>query len=67
MLLTFARLIGWTDRYVVDGVLNVLSALDAARRRSSCAALQTGLAQDYVYGVALGVLLLFVLAQWGLR
>ena len=29
--------------------------------------LQTGQPQDYVYGVALGALLLFVLAQWGLR
>jgi NADH-quinone oxidoreductase subunit L len=66
VLLTFARLVGWIDRYVVDGVLNVLSAWtlragDALRR------LQTGLPQDYVYGVALGALALFVLAQWRLR
>jgi NADH-quinone oxidoreductase subunit L len=66
VLLTFARLIGWTDRYVVDGVLNVLSAL-TLRAGDRVRGLQTGLAQDYVYGVALGVLLLFVLAQWGLR
>ena len=66
VLLAFARLVGWLDRYVVDGVLNVLSAWtlragDALRR------LQTGLPQDYVYGVALGALVLFVLAQWRLR
>jgi len=65
-LLAFARLVGWLDRYVVDGVLNVLSAWtlragDRARR------LQSGQPQDYVYGVAFGVLLLFVLAQWRLR
>jgi NADH:ubiquinone oxidoreductase subunit 5 (subunit L)/multisubunit Na+/H+ antiporter MnhA subunit len=62
-MLGFARLVGWVDRYLVDGVLNVASAWslragDALRR------LQTGQAQDYVYGVAFGVLLLFVLAQW---
>jgi len=65
-LLAFSRLVGWFDRYVVDGILNVLSAWtlragDRARR------LQSGLPQDYVYGVAFGVLLLFVLAQWRLR
>ena len=61
-----ARLIGWIDRYLVDGVLNVLSAL-TLRAGDRLRGLQTGLAQDYVYGVALGVLVLFVLAQWGLR
>jgi len=65
-LLVFARLIGWTDRYLVDGVLNVLSAL-TLRAGDRLRSLQTGLPQDYVYGVALGVLVLFVLAQWGLR
>jgi NADH-quinone oxidoreductase subunit L len=65
-LLAFSRLVGWLDRYVVDGILNVLSAWtlragDRARR------LQTGQPQDYVYGVAFGVLVLFVLAQWRLR
>jgi NADH-quinone oxidoreductase subunit L len=65
-LLGFARVVGWVDRYIVDGVLNVLSAWtlragDALRR------LQTGLPQDYVYGIALGALVLFVLAQWRLR
>jgi NADH-quinone oxidoreductase subunit L len=64
-LLGFSRLIGWIDRYLVDGILNVLSAWtlrggDALRR------IQSGQAQDYVYGVAFGVLGLFVWAQfWG--
>jgi NADH-quinone oxidoreductase subunit L len=63
VLLGFSRLIGWIDRYFVDGVLNVFSAWtlrsgDAARR------LQTGQPQDYVYGVAVGVLLLMICAQW---
>jgi NADH-quinone oxidoreductase subunit L len=62
LLLGFSRLIGWIDRYLVDGILNALTALtlragDALRR------IQSGRAQDYVYGVAFGVLLLFVWAQ----
>ena len=65
-LLTMARLVGWIDRYLVDGVLNVLSAW-TLRAGDGLRRLQTGQPQDYVYGVALGTLLLFVLAQWGLR
>jgi NAD(P)H-quinone oxidoreductase subunit 5 len=66
VLLGLARLVGWTDRYLVDGVLNVLSAW-TLRAGDRLRALQSGQPQDYVYGVALGALLLFVLAQWGLR
>ena len=63
LMLGFARLIGWLDRYFVDGLLNLgsawtLRAGDIARR------IQSGQAQDYVYGVAFGVLLLLVWAQW---
>jgi len=62
-ILGFSRLVGWVDRYLVDGVLNVLSAWtlrggDVLRR------MQSGQPQDYVYGVAFGVLLLFVWAQF---
>jgi NADH-quinone oxidoreductase subunit L len=62
-LLAFSRLIGWTDRYVVDGIVNVLSAWtltwgDRLRR------IQSGLPQDYVYGVAVGLLLLLIWVQW---
>jgi NADH-quinone oxidoreductase subunit L len=66
VLLGLARLVGWIDRYLVDGVLNVLSAW-TLRAGDRLRALQSGQPQDYVYGVALGALLLFVLAQWGLR
>jgi len=63
-LLTFSRLVGWIDRYLVDGVLNVLSAWtlvagDRLRR------IQTGRAQDYVYGVAVGLVVIVVWFQWG--
>ena len=58
-LLGFSRLIGWIDRYLVDGVLNALSAwtLDAG---DDMRTMQSGRAQDYVYGVAVGVLVLLL-------
>jgi NADH-quinone oxidoreductase subunit L len=62
-VLGFSRVVGWIDRYVVDGVLNVLSAwtLDAGDDLRS---MQSGRAQDYVYGVALGVFALMLWIQW---
>jgi NADH-quinone oxidoreductase subunit L len=57
-LLGLARAVGSVDRYLVDGVVNAASAgtfrLGARLRR-----LQTGHAQDYLYGLAAGLLLLF--------
>ena len=63
LMLGLAKLVGWVDRYLVDGILNVLSAWtltagDGLRR------IQSGRAQDYVYGIALGVLLLLVWVRW---
>ncbi|HXH82374.1 MAG TPA: NADH-quinone oxidoreductase subunit L [Candidatus Tectomicrobia bacterium] len=63
LVLVLARLVGWVDRYVVDGVVNLLSAW-TLRAGDRLRRLQTGLAQDYVYGVALGTLMLLVLARW---
>jgi NADH-quinone oxidoreductase subunit L len=62
-LLGLSAAVGWVDRYLVDGVVNVLSAWtltggDRLRR------MQTGLPQDYVYGVAVGLLLLLIWVQW---
>jgi NADH-quinone oxidoreductase subunit L len=64
-LFAFSRFVGWIDRYLVDGVLNVLSAWtvisgDAIR------SIQTGRAQDYVYGVAVGALILILWMRWAL-
>jgi NADH-quinone oxidoreductase subunit L len=58
-ILGVSRVVGWIDRYLVDGVLNVLSAwtLDAGDRLRR---IQSGQPQDYVYGVAFGLLLLIV-------
>jgi NADH-quinone oxidoreductase subunit L len=55
--LAFSRLVGWIDRYLVDGVLNVVSAWtidggDGLRR------MQTGKVQDYVFAVGFGLLAL---------
>jgi NADH:ubiquinone oxidoreductase subunit 5 (subunit L)/multisubunit Na+/H+ antiporter MnhA subunit len=63
IMLRFSLIVGWVDRYLVDGVLNVLSAWtlmagDRLRR------IQTGQPQDYVYGVALGVIALLVWIRW---
>jgi NADH:ubiquinone oxidoreductase subunit 5 (subunit L)/multisubunit Na+/H+ antiporter MnhA subunit len=64
-LFTFSRLVGWLDRYLVDGVLNVVShwtvtSGDALR------SIQTGRAQDYVYGVGVGLLILILWMRWTL-
>ena len=62
IILGLSRLIGWIDRYLVDGILNALTAL-TLRAGDALRYIQSGRAQDYVYGVAFGVLLLFVWAQ----
>ena len=58
-LLFLARIIGWTDRYIVDGVLNVISAWtldggDALRR------FQTGRVGDYIFALAAGLTVLLL-------
>ena len=58
-LLAFSRIVGWLDRYVVDGLLNVVSAWtldggDGLRR------IQTGKVQDYVFALGFGLLALMV-------
>jgi NADH-quinone oxidoreductase subunit L len=63
VLLGFSRFVGWIDRYLVDGVLNALSAWTLTAG-DDLRTMQTGRAQDYVYGVAVGVLVLVVWLQW---
>jgi NADH-quinone oxidoreductase subunit L len=63
ILLGLSTVVGWVDRYIVDGIVNLFSAWtliwgDHLRR------MQSGLPQDYVYGVAVGLLLLLIWVQW---
>ena len=59
VLLGISKVVGWTDRYLVDGVLNVVSAWTLTAG-DDLRTIQTGKAQDYVYGVAVGVLALIL-------
>jgi NADH-quinone oxidoreductase subunit L len=63
VILRFSRIIGWIDRYLVDGIVNLLSAW-TLRFGDWLRGMQSGLPQDYVYGVALGVLLLIIWSRW---
>jgi len=65
VLLGFSRLIGWIDRYLVDGVLNAVSAWTLTSG-DDLRTMQTGRAQDYVYGVALGLMILLLWVRWAL-
>jgi len=60
VVLGLARVVAWVDRYLVDGLVNVASAW-TLQAGSALRRMQTGRAQDYLYGVAAGVLLLVVL------
>jgi len=59
VLLTMSKVVGWTDRYIVDGLLNAVSAWTLTAG-DDLRTIQTGKAQDYVYGVAVGVLALIL-------
>src|SRR5205823_5157720 len=61
-LLAFSTLVGWIDRYVVDGLLNVCSAL-TLRGGNLARRMQSGKAQDYVYGLTFGLLVLIIWSQ----
>jgi NADH-quinone oxidoreductase subunit L len=58
-LLALSRIVGWVDRYLVDGILNALSAWTLTAG-DDLRGIQTGRAQDYVYGVAVGLLVLLI-------
>ena len=62
--LRLLRIVGWLDRYLVDGVLNALSA-GRVTAGDDLRAIQSGQAQDYVYGVAVGLLVLMSLDAAG--
>jgi NADH-quinone oxidoreductase subunit L len=62
VLLGFSRIVGWIDRYLVDGVLNLLSDW-TVQAGDELRGIQTGKPQDYVYGVGAGVLVLILLMR----
>jgi NADH-quinone oxidoreductase subunit L len=64
VLLAFSRLIGWIDRYIVDGLLNVVSAWTLTSG-DDLRTMQSGRAQDYVYGVAVGLVVLLLWVRLG--
>ena len=62
VLMALAAIVGWIDRYIVDGVLNVVSAWTVSGG-NILRRMQTGKVQDYVLAVAAGV----VAVMWWLR
>lgn len=58
-MLVLSFLIGWIDRYLVDGMVN-LAAWSTGKLGSLLRILQTGKAQDYLIGISLGVLILII-------
>jgi NADH-quinone oxidoreductase subunit L len=60
-MLRGAAAVGWFDRYVMDGLVNVTGWL-ALLAAGGLRRLQTGVAADYVFAVVLGAL---ALAAWG--
>jgi len=62
VLLGFSRIVGWIDRYLVDGVLNLVSDW-TVQAGDELRGIQTGKPQDYVYGVGAGVLVLILLMR----
>ena len=61
--LAFSRAIGWLDRYIVDGLLNAISAWTLTAG-DDVRGMQSGKAQDYVYGVAVGLLVFLLWVQF---
>ena len=54
-------MVGWIDRYLIDGLVNFLTWL-VYRLAGMLRGTQTGRAQDALYAVAIGILLLAFLA-----
>ncbi|MBI4608756.1 MAG: NADH-quinone oxidoreductase subunit L [Candidatus Rokubacteria bacterium] len=63
VILALSWLIGWVDRYLVDGMVNVMSAW-TLRWGDRLRMIQTGQAQDYLYGVAFGLVIVIIWSQW---
>jgi NADH-quinone oxidoreductase subunit L len=64
VLLVIAALVGWFDRYVVDGVMNVAGRV-AMMVGNRLRRLQTGVVQDYVVALFVGLLAIVAWGVWG--
>ncbi len=62
-LMVLARAVGWFDRYIIDGLINVFGET-LLRVGERLRPLQTGNVQHYLYAVALGLLLLGTYGVW---
>ena len=62
-VLALSWLIGWMDRYLVDGLVNFASAW-TMRFGRGLRQIQTGRAQDYLYGVVAGFILFVIWTYW---
>jgi len=51
---------GWFDRYIVDGIVNLVT-WSTRKSGEILRMLQTGVIQDYLYGVILGILIFILL------
>ncbi|MBI5497678.1 MAG: NADH-quinone oxidoreductase subunit L [Deltaproteobacteria bacterium] len=61
VMLGLAKIIGWVDRYLVDGVMNLFGWV-ALEGGAALRVVQTGRAPDYVFAVVVG---LVALMAWG--
>jgi NADH:ubiquinone oxidoreductase subunit 5 (subunit L)/multisubunit Na+/H+ antiporter MnhA subunit len=61
VMMVLSRAIGWFDRYVIDGLMNVVGYL-ALEGGQGARVVQTGQPADYVFVVALGMIALMF---WG--
>jgi NADH-quinone oxidoreductase subunit L len=64
VLLVLAGIVSFIDRYVVDGVMNVIGA-SAMSAGKGLRRVQTGLAQDYVFALFAALVLLAAWGLWG--
>lgn len=61
--LGLGRALGWLDRYVVDGVVNLVTWA-TAEAAATARRVHTGRVQDALYAVALGLMLLVLLVSY---
>ena len=63
VMLRIAAILGWIDRYVVDGIMNFVgwSTLESG---SAVRRLQTGRVRDYALAVVVGAILLALYGVW---